>query len=283
MALKIGFLGLDAAGKTTFLAALGKTYGSIIDAKPTKGIERSEKNVMGQAIGIWDYGGQTQYRDRYLKSERDLEGLDLVFYLLDVQNPTRFDEAADYLSNLLDKMKGFNQENLIICFHKYDPDRSEQLKDQLNKAWEKMESIAEDAYAFLPTSIFDEKQITRAFSMGLRKVATKKEIVEGELQKIIKDAGAKASVVLTTDGYAIAAYAADDKVAEEIEGIGMSLAILWQSSGLKFQEVVGKLDIGDFSFETTSAGGRDYYILNIGVNDRPTLLGKIQSILETIS
>ncbi|MFX0112969.1 MAG: ADP-ribosylation factor-like protein [Candidatus Hodarchaeota archaeon] len=280
MTLKIGFLGLDAAGKTAFLAALGKTYTSMIDPKPTKGIERSEKNILGQAIGIWDYGGQKTYRDRYLKSERDLEGLDLVFYLIDVQAPNRLDESVNYLTSLLEKMGEFDQNNLIICFHKYDPDRIGVLKDQLNAAWERMEDIAEDAYAFLPTSIFDEKSILRAFSMGLRKVATKEDIIEGELRKILDDAGAKATVILTGGGYAITSQAPDRTIAEEMEAIGMSLAALWQSSA-GFEEIQGKHGLGEFRFDKTTAAGRDYFVLVAGTNDR-TVIEKIQPVLETL-
>jgi GTPase SAR1 family protein len=280
LALKIGFLGLDAAGKTAFLAALGKTYTSMIDPKPTKGIERSEKNVLGQAVGIWDYGGQKTYRDRYLKSEKDLEGLDLVFYLIDVQASNRLEESADYLNSLLEKMGNFDQDNLIICFHKYDPDRWDALKDQLNAAWERIENVAEDAYAFLPTSIFDEKSILRAFSMGLRRVATKEEIIEGELRKILDDTGAKATIVLTGGGYAITSQAPDKTIAEEMEAIGMSLAALWQSSA-GFEEIVGTHGLGAFRFDKTTAAGRDYFVLVVGTSDR-TVIEKMRPILETL-
>ncbi|MFQ5978795.1 MAG: ADP-ribosylation factor-like protein [Candidatus Heimdallarchaeota archaeon] len=282
MALKIGFLGLDAAGKSAFLAALSKTYTHMIDAKPTKGIERSEKNIMGQVIGIWDYGGQKAYRDRYLKSERDLEDLSLIYYLVDIQNPERLNESVRYLSDLLDKMKTFDQGNLIICFHKHDPDKRDALKDRLNAAWERMESVADDAYAFLPTSIFDEASILRAFSMGLRKVAVKEDIVGMELRNIWKETGSKAAVILTSDGYAISSQAPDDVIAEEVEAIGMSLVVLWKSIIGEFDEILGTHSIGDFRFDKVTAGGRDYFLLIVGTRER-IASEKILPVLEMIS
>lgn len=282
MMLKIGLLGLDAAGKTAFLAALSKTYTAMIDIKPTKGIERSEKNVMGQVIGIWDYGGQQAYRDRYLRSAKDLEGLSLVFYLVDVQNPDRLDESVSYLRDLLEKMSDFNQDNLIVCFHKYDPDRRDVLKDQLNAAWERMESVAEDAYAFLPTSIFDEKTILRAFSAGLRKSTVKESIIGMEVQKVWKEAGAKGAVVLTSEGYVITSQAPDEVIAEEMEAIAMSLAALWQSATGDFEEIVGRHSLGDFRLDKTTVAGRDYFILVFGTKDR-AVLEKMQPVLERIA
>ncbi|MFW9916045.1 MAG: ADP-ribosylation factor-like protein [Candidatus Thorarchaeota archaeon] len=282
MMLKIGLLGLDAAGKTAFLAALSKTYTAMIDIKPTKGIERSEKDIMGQVVGIWDYGGQQAYRDRYLRSARDLAGLSLVFYLVDVQNPERLDESVSYLKDLLEKMGDFDQGNLIVCFHKYDPDRQDVLKDQLNTAWERMESVAEDAFAFLPTSIFDEKTILRAFSMGLRKATVKESIIGMEVEKAWKEAGAKGAVVLTSERYVITSQAPDEIIAEEMEGIAMSLATLCQSVTGHFEEIVGRHSLGDFRFDKTTAAGRDYFILVVGTKDR-AVLEKMEPIFERIA
>jgi predicted regulator of Ras-like GTPase activity (Roadblock/LC7/MglB family) len=255
MTLKIGFLGLDAAGKTAFLTALSKMYASMINPMPTKGIERSKK---------------------------DLEGLSLVFYLVDIQDLDRLEESASYLSNLLEKMDDFDQDNLIICFHKYDPERRDALKDQLNTAWTKMEGIAEDAWAFLPTSIFDENSILQAFSTGLRKAAVKEDIIRIELRKIQETAGARGAVVLNSEGYVIASQAPNEVIAEEMDAVGISLASLWHSARGAFEEIVGKHSLGDFRFDRITVDGKDYFVLVIGTQDR-AILEKIQSVLETIS
>ncbi|MFX1512926.1 MAG: ADP-ribosylation factor-like protein [Promethearchaeota archaeon] len=281
MVRKIGFLGLDAAGKTSFLNVLSKTYSSMIDTRPTKGIERSKGDVMGQTIDLWDFGGQKQYRDRYLRSEKDLEGFDLVFYLIDIQDPNRFEESQEYLSNLLEKMYEFDQSNLVVCFHKHDPDLRNKLKGQLTVAWEKMENVAEDAYAFLPTSIFDENSIARAFSMGLRKIASRKEIIEQELLSLCRETGTKGAVVLDKDGLVVGTHAFDESIMENIETIGMDLSNLWQKKGVQFKEIVGKADFGDFRFDKTSAGARDYFVLVIGITERYDL-EKIEQVLKTL-
>ncbi len=271
MVRKIGFLGLDAAGKTSFLHVLSKTYTSMIDTKPTKGIERSKSDVIGQTIDLWDFGGQEQYRDRYLRSEKDLLGFDLVFYLVDVQDKDRFEESGAYLDSLLAKMNDFDQNNLIVCFHKHDPNLRNNLKDQLKTIWEKLEDISQDAYAFLPTSIFDETSITRAFSMGLRKIATKKEIIEQELLNLCRETKTKGAVVLNITGYVVASYALDESLIESIESIGISFSNLWQSVDVKFDEIIGKADFGEFRFNRTSTGVRDYFVLAIGTTEQYNL------------
>ncbi|MFW9996231.1 MAG: ADP-ribosylation factor-like protein [Candidatus Odinarchaeota archaeon] len=267
MTQKIGFLGLDAAGKTSFLSVLSATYSSVIEPKPTKGIQRSSKDIIGQKIDLWDYGGQEQYRDRYLSSEKQLEGLDLVFYLVDIQDKDRIDESGEYLSSLLEKMQDFDQSNLIVCFHKYDPDLRDTLKDQLKMTWKKMENKVEDAYAFVPTSIFDERSIIRAFSMGLRKIATQKEIIEQELLQFCKEIGTDGAVVLSKDGLIMASCTSDGNILEKIENAGISLATLCRTKDVKFDEITGKTDFGEFRFDNVSTDVRGYYILVIGTTE----------------
>ncbi|MFX0093861.1 MAG: ADP-ribosylation factor-like protein [Candidatus Hodarchaeota archaeon] len=281
MVLKIGFLGLDAAGKTSFLSVLGKTYSRMIEPQPTKGIERSTSDIIGQTIGLWDFGGQEQYRDRYLRSEKDLKGFDLVFYLVDIQDKNRFNESGEYLTNLLEKMDDFDQNNLVVCFHKNDPDLKRKLEPQLKTAWEKMEDIAIDAYAFLPTSIFDEQSITRAFSLGLRKIATKKEIIEQELLNLCREIEIKGTVLLNENGLVLASYAFDENLIEIIETVGISFSILWQKDNAKFQEVAGKADFGDFRFEKVPTGIRDYFVLTIGTTE-PYDFERVKRVLSSL-
>ena len=52
--MKIGFLGLDGCGKTSFISIYHKNFGDIMDLKPTKGIERSTGNVAGEELFIWN-------------------------------------------------------------------------------------------------------------------------------------------------------------------------------------------------------------------------------------
>ncbi len=281
MVYKIGFLGLDAAGKTSFLSVLSKTYSSMIEPTPTKGIERSKRDVIGQTVDLWDFGGQKQYRDRYLRSEKDLKGFDLVFYLIDVQDVDRFNESGEYLSNLLERMEDFDQNNLVICFHKYDPDLRGSLKDQLKTAWHKMEEITEDAYAFLPTSIFDEESVTRAFSTGLRKIVTKREIIEQELQSLCNEIKTKGAVALNGDGLVVASYAFDESIIEKIETVGISLSNIWRVNGVEFEEILGRAEFGEFRFDKASTGVRDYFVLAIGTTERYDL-EKVIEVLKSL-
>ncbi|MHA2298317.1 MAG: ADP-ribosylation factor-like protein [Candidatus Hodarchaeales archaeon] len=281
MALKIGFLGLDAAGKTSFLSVLSSTYSSVIEPPPTKGIERSTKDIIGQSIDLWDFGGQKQYRDRYLRSDKDLIDFDLVYYLIDVQDLDRFDESGDYLDDLLEKIDDFDQGRLIVCFHKCDPDLREDLKNQLRVARQKMENIADDAYAFLQTSIFDEKTIIRAFSIGLRKIATKEEIIINEVQTLCEDVGIKGVVLLSIDGFVMASYVTEENLKEKLEAVGISLSKLWQTNRVVFEEIVGKADFGDFRFDKVTTSARDYFVLASGTSENYDL-ERIKWLLDSL-
>jgi len=279
---KIGFFGLDAAGKTSFLSVLSKTYSLGIDPKPTKGIERSKKDIIGQQINLFDYGGQSVYRDRYLQSDKDLTGFDLVYYIVDIQDKDRFAESEEYLTNLLEKMDDFNQNNLIICFHKNDPDLKDQIKDQLSEIWRKMDNKVEDAYAFIPTSIMDEKSIIRAFSMGLRKIATKKEMIEQQLTQFSKDVGTSGVVILNTDGFVVASKVLDEQLTEKVENVGISLTNALLTNDVKFEQVTGKTDIGEFRIDNTSINGNDYYTFVIGTKEQYNL-EKMKSIIQSLT
>ena len=64
--LKILFSGLANAGKTSILKILDNRFEEIPDLAPTMGIAHSVYKVLGLSINLWDMGGQTSYRQKYL-------------------------------------------------------------------------------------------------------------------------------------------------------------------------------------------------------------------------
>ncbi|MFX0209202.1 MAG: hypothetical protein ACFFDT_24675 [Candidatus Hodarchaeota archaeon] len=155
--------------------------------------------MIGQEIDLWDYGGQKVYRDRYLESKTDLLGLHFMFYLIDAQIGENFDESMNYLSEILTKVPAnFDRSNLIICLHKYDPGDTGPTKEQLSTIKGKISDVFDDVQ-IAETLIFDEKSVRCTFSMGLRKAATDKEIIEEELTEACEAFGLKGVVVLEQD------------------------------------------------------------------------------------
>jgi GTPase SAR1 family protein len=149
-AQKIVVAGLDNAGKTASLSKLGGRLGvsDLIKTQPTKGVYRMDVGNNKLSLYIWDLGGQEQYRSRYLENpELYFLKLDLLIYVIDVQDPDRFEEALEYFDKILDLIITLEENPYIIIFiHKFDPDLKkdpeillniELLKENLNELFQK--------------------------------------------------------------------------------------------------------------------------------------------------
>ncbi|MHA1987096.1 MAG: ADP-ribosylation factor-like protein, partial [Promethearchaeota archaeon] len=133
---KVLVAGLDEAGKTATLSKFGGRLGisDTIATHPTRGVVRMKFGTSNLNLFIWDLGGQEEYRERYLNNpEQYFIQLDLLIYVIDVQNPERFDESLEYLEKILDSIILLEEKPYILVFiHKFDPDIKSDPKIQLN-------------------------------------------------------------------------------------------------------------------------------------------------------
>ncbi|MHA2181031.1 MAG: ADP-ribosylation factor-like protein [Promethearchaeota archaeon] len=133
---KVLVAGLDNAGKTATLSKFGGRLGisDTIATHPTRGVVRMKFGSSNLNLFIWDLGGQEEYRERYLTNpEQYFVQLDLLLYVIDIQNPERFDESLEYLSSILDSIIMLEEKPYILIFiHKFDPDIKGDPKIQLN-------------------------------------------------------------------------------------------------------------------------------------------------------
>ncbi|MFX0113784.1 MAG: ADP-ribosylation factor-like protein [Candidatus Hodarchaeota archaeon] len=270
--MKLGFIGLDAAGKTSFLLALAKKFSAVSNLKATKGIERDSIDLLGLEINLWDFGGQEAYRDRYLRQTKDLQGLDVLFFVIDVQNRKRIDESVTYLKAILDSAKDFDREHLIVCLHKADPDfqRTSNFGDNVDKIQEEMAKLVPEAYAFPWTSIFDERSIFSAFSMGLRMVTSRTELVENWMQQLLDDTNCDVLLLMTQSPYIIAKKTEDEALGYLCEKVGLALVGMDQSveeSPLACQAVVGHLKQGTYVLKPEAIQGKSYYLMLLSQHD----------------
>ena len=93
--LKIGIVGLENAGKTTMIQTLRQNFKIALPLSrpPTKSVERTPVSIFGQETTIWDYGGQEVYRKICLENpERYLSELRYLFFVVDLQDPEKFDK-----------------------------------------------------------------------------------------------------------------------------------------------------------------------------------------------
>ena len=123
---KIIVIGLSNAGKTTILKKFGGQIGikDLAKLKPTKGVERQEIMTSDMALKIWDFGGQKDYRTKYLQDpDKYFLSVDLVIYVIDLQDQENYGESMDYFREIIDLLNRLEQNPYVLIFlHKYDPD-----------------------------------------------------------------------------------------------------------------------------------------------------------------
>ncbi|MFW9771986.1 MAG: ADP-ribosylation factor-like protein [Candidatus Thorarchaeota archaeon] len=164
-AQKIMIIGLDNAGKTAILSKYGGKLGitGLVNLKPTKGVQRQFIKTEESALDvfIWDMGGQKQYRNKYLKHpEYYFLQIDLLIYVIDIQDSERFAESFEYFEEILNVLLTLEENPFIVIYiHKVDPDIKtepeillsiELLKDNINTL---MNQFGFDYEAYL-TSIY---------------------------------------------------------------------------------------------------------------------------------
>ncbi|TFF98279.1 MAG: hypothetical protein EU547_01945 [Promethearchaeota archaeon] len=167
--------GLDYAGKTSIMLALNEKKGYIekIKAlKPTIRVEQIRIDFIGKEVIFWDLGGQERYRELYEeKKDFYFADTDVIFYIIDIQDQTRFSASLNYLSSILNHFRE-NDERIpvVIAFHKSDPEIKndsniinsiENLTNQINEKHSDFELL------FQQTTIFDIVSIVKMISFGL--------------------------------------------------------------------------------------------------------------------
>ncbi len=173
---KILFLGLDNAGKTSFLLSLENKYSQLHSLRPTKGLFKYDYKILGFSISLLDFGGQKIYRDEFFKKKENYLNTDLLFYLVDIQERRRFAENGEFFEQLLEEFNENGVEpEIIVCFHKCDPDvmldpesyihENLKIAERLFRTRAKLRELA-----FYQTTIYDYSSLIRAFSAGLLKI-----------------------------------------------------------------------------------------------------------------
>ncbi|MFX1273417.1 MAG: ADP-ribosylation factor-like protein [Promethearchaeota archaeon] len=209
--LKIIFLGLDAAGKTSFLLTVDRKYSRLIGLKPTRGASISTIEALGATISLWDLGGQAKFRERYIsKSKIYLYEADLLFFFIDVRNKDRFDESIEYLKKIKERLSHFNQKTPILyVLTKADPDiiNSKKIQKNIQLAKSKIKVLSGDEDPEIHvTSIFSIFSILRAFSSGISNLSPNRDMINYNLKGFSEKNKIFLSLILTDDGLVLADY-----------------------------------------------------------------------------
>ena len=230
--IKVLFVGLDDSGKSSFLLSVDRKYSKLMRLKPTHGVDIKSINILGLNIFIWDLGGQSGFRERYInKAQIYLYEADLLFYFIDVKNKDRFEESFDYLQNVNKKLKDFRQKTpIVFVLSKADPDilDSKEIKENIKLIKSRIIEITSEVEPeTFTTSIFDNFNfsILRTFSLGLSKLSPNRELINLNLRYLSIQSGVYFALLLNNDGLDLADFYSNEMFSlpefkpSQIEGI----------------------------------------------------------------
>ena len=212
---KLLLIGLDNGGKTSILAVLQDKFSIIKSLLPTKGVKREKLEFFGYPIVSWDLGGQVQYREKYYfnKPEIFFTEVDLILYVIDVQDAERFQESAEYFQQVLEALTELNEKApVLVVLNKSDQDFRKTLewqknvraiKDAFNPLLTKFDNFDIDYY---DTTIFQKETIMQMFSIALKKVSDTSEIIEHILEEFTNIVNGKAASLISMDGLIFGSY-----------------------------------------------------------------------------
>jgi GTPase SAR1 family protein len=167
--MKISLVGLSGCGKTSVysVAFAAKRPEDTKGLAPTILYETRRHPFLGLQVGIFDFGGQEEFRKEYMEKPEIFRGTDILIPIVDLHDPKTFQEAKDYFINLLDLYRKNNEKPKIFLFlHKYDTEdyQKELLDTNVKKAKESFLDMFKDYdFDYILTSIYEEDKLAKVF------------------------------------------------------------------------------------------------------------------------
>ena len=167
--IKISLTGLSGCGKTSLysVAFAEKTPEDTKRLSPTILYETRRHPFLGLQVGIFDFGGQEQYRKEYMEKPEVFRGTDILICIVDLHDPNSFDQAKEYFEGLLDIHRKNNEKPQIFLFlHKYDTEdyQKELLDTNVKNAKEIFLDIFKDYdFDYMLTSIYQQDELAKVF------------------------------------------------------------------------------------------------------------------------
>jgi small GTP-binding protein len=186
--MKVVIAGLDFAGKTSLINRLVHNYDyhDLMDLEPTKGANIEEFQSDKLNLVLWDLGGQKRHVEEYLEDpEKFFVQVDVLIFVIDSQDDVRYDDAVDYLNDLLNIL-GYMDEfpYVLVLLNKADSDiindpdfqiKIEYLNDKVSNLFGEKENswnfeiILTSIYNFYSNEPDIAKSIKNFFQNNMRK------------------------------------------------------------------------------------------------------------------
>ncbi|WVQ86185.1 hypothetical protein IAT38_008353 [Cryptococcus sp. DSM 104549] len=161
--MRVLFLGLDNAGKTTILKKLNGE--DISDISPTLGFNIKSLIREGYTLNIWDVGGQRTLRPYW---RNYFESTDAVVWVVDSSDRMRMGDCRDELKGLLQEER-LAGATLLVFANKQDLDGSmtlEEIRDALS-----LKSIQSHRWVVHPCSAFTGAGLDAGMDWLVKEVA----------------------------------------------------------------------------------------------------------------
>jgi len=162
-------VGLSGSGKTSLysVAFAEKSAEETKGLSPTILYETRRHPFLGLQVGIFDFGGQEQYRKEYMEKPEIFRGTDILIPVIDLHDPNSYDQAKEYFIGLLDIYRKNNERPTVFLFlHKYDTEdyQKELLDTNVKKAKEIFLDLFKDYdFEYKLTSIYLQDELAKVF------------------------------------------------------------------------------------------------------------------------
>jgi GTPase SAR1 family protein len=208
---RVCIAGLGAAGKSSLIKTLQHQKTTPVSS-PTMGAQIESLKFLGLPITVWDLGGQLGFRKLYLDEPfHYLARIMLLVFVIDIQN-ARLDEATQYLSDLIIKLK-YMKENpkIYLVLHKSDPDIDRKLIDNsadliLNRFASMLANTGVKSYKVIKTSIYNVENLVKSFSKVFTEISPISEIISDSLAFYSEAHNIQASFIISENGFITAEW-----------------------------------------------------------------------------
>ena len=249
--MKISLVGLSGCGKTSVysVAFAAKSPEDTKGLSPTILYETRRHPFLGLQVGIFDFGGQDQFRTEYMAKPEIFRGTDILIPVVDLHEPQTFENAKQYFIDLLDLYRKSNEKPRIFLFlHKYDVEnyQKELLDTNVKNAKEIFLDLFKDyEFDFMLTSIYEQDKLAKVFRDVLisqyAELKTHVEKAEKQLDEI------KAKVII--------ADISGNVIVHNVQGVSSGLTL--RGDLREFINACNTVRENIFMSDSAKFGGRD--------------------------
>jgi GTPase SAR1 family protein len=261
---KMAIVGLASAGKTTIKNMfLEKMPASIArNTNPTLGVEVSRKfyDFLSDKVFVADFGGQSRLRSQYLAQENLWVDISVLIFVVDIQAPEDFPEAAQYLHDIWELLARVNSRlpYLSIFFHKYDEKKRKKLGKNIQKALGAFQDFVGYA-SFYPTTIEDASSnvaVIQSLYLSLPDVMIKRLLEHDFLAHFEQEILPRFSLLVPDPAKTLS-----DQLKAEMR---VSASLFGRTYGLSLQESWLKYLTGDYTPAPQSLNPNMLFVTKLG-------------------